>query len=194
MKNFLQHLSESQKTYEFKIKIANIDPTESMDRLETALDAYGLESISKPKRLPISTKSLDFSNLGPTEVYLIDVVLTYPVNDEQLRQLVGERWGVPLANIVVVPKNHPEELWRNNEGELREYKQGEAVLDKPFETIEPIDEATKVDSLLKELKPAKFDIAGNEKADGKTTNDIKGDTKSPVGSTQNKIPSIKGTK
>lgn len=194
MKNFLQHLNEVQKTYEFKIKIANIDPSDSMDRLETALDAYGLESISKPKRLPIAKEVQDFVNLGPTEVYLVDVVLTYPVNDEQLRQLVSERWGVPLGNIVVVPKNHPEELWRNNEGELRQYKQGEAVLDKPYEKTETIDEATKVDSLLKELKPAKFDIAGNDKADGKTTNDIKGDTKSPVGSTQNKIPTIKGTK
>lgn len=194
MKNFLQHLTEVQKTYEFRIKVANIDPTESMDRLETALDAYGLESISKPKRLPIASEVLDFMNLGPTEVYLVDTVLTYPVNDEQLRQLVSERWGVPLANIVVVPKNHPEELWRNNEGELRQYKQGEAVLDKPFEKTEAIEETAKPESLLKELKPVKFDIAGNEKADGKTTNDLKGDTKSPVGSTQNKIPSIKGTK
>lgn len=196
MKNFLQHLTESQKTYEFRIKIANIDPTETMDRLETALDAYGLESISKPKRLPLATNVLDFPAFGPTEVYLIDVVLTYPVNDEQLRQLVSERWGAPPANIIVVPKNHPEELWRNNEGELREFKKGEAVLDKDYESTDKKlgEEYAKAESLLKELSPVKIDIAGNEKASGKTTNDLKGDTKSPIGSTQNKLPTIKGQK
>jgi hypothetical protein len=38
MKNFLKYLSESQKTYEFRIKIANIDPAEKMDSLEKYQD------------------------------------------------------------------------------------------------------------------------------------------------------------
>ena len=38
MKNFLTYLTESQKTYEFRIRIANSDPTEKMDALESALN------------------------------------------------------------------------------------------------------------------------------------------------------------
>lgn len=184
MKNFLEHLAQAQKTYEFRIKVANIDPSDSMDRLESALNAYGLESITKPKRIPIAENVLDFPSFGPTEVFIVDAVLKYPVNDAQLRQLLGERWCVPVANIVVIPRNHPELLWRENEGELREYKQGEAVLDKPLEDNPEGKEAGKkyaeAGALLRELSKAKFEIEGSEKADSKTTNDIAVGTTSPV--------------
>ena len=51
-------------------------------------------------------------------------------------------------------------------------------------------------SFIKELekhKTSKFEVAGKEKADGKTTNELPQGTKSPVGSRQNKIPNpVKG--
>lgn len=196
MKNFLQHLTESQKTYEFVIKIANIDPADTLDRLKSALDAYGLESLSKPKRLPIKANDIDFPALVNCQLYLMDAVLKYPVNDAQLRAIVSERGAIPPSNIVVVPKNHPEEVWRWNatgESEIREFKKGEAVLDKPYEADCPsAAEASKAysqGSFLKELNKVKFEIAGNEPADGKTTNDLPQGTKSPVGSVATKLPS-----
>lgn len=202
MKNFLQHLTEVQKTYEFRIKLANIDPAEKMDMLEAALNAYGLQSLSKAKRLPIKEVDIDFPNIGNCQLYLMDAVLNYPVNDAQLRAIISERAGYPIANIVVVPRHHPEEVWRWNEdgtSEIKEYKQGDAVLDKPYEDS-PEGKAAgeayaKPESILKELKKVKVEIEGTDKTDttGKTTNEIPVGTASPVGSHQNKIPSpIKG--
>ena len=194
MKNFLEHLTESQKTYDFRIKIADIDPTESMDRLEAALDTYGLSTISKPKRLPIKDTDIDFPGMGPIQIYLIDVVLTYPVNDQQLRAIIAERWCKPQANIVVVNPNHPEEQrrWDLPGNDVKEYVKGEAVLDKPYKDDPEATAAGKVyaeaGSLLKELAKVKFEIAGSEKADGKTSNELPQGTQSPVGSTQNKLP------
>ena len=95
MKNFLQHLTDSKKTYEFAIKIADIDPADIIDRLKAALDAYGLESLSKPKRLPIKASDIDFPSLTNCQLYLMDAVLTYPVNDAQLRAIVAERGAIP---------------------------------------------------------------------------------------------------
>lgn len=193
MKNFLQHLTDSKKTYEFVIKIADIDPADIIDRLKAALDAYGLESLSKPKRLPIKTSDIDFPSLTNCQLYLMDAVLTYPVNDEQLRAIVSERGAIPPSNIVVVPKNHPEEVWRWNatgESEIREFKKGEAVLDKPYEADCPsAAEASKAysqGSFLKELSAVK-----HAKSDSKTTNDIPTGDISPIGSTQNKITKVK---
>jgi hypothetical protein len=193
MKNFLQHLTDSKKTYEFVIKIADIDPADIIDRLKAALDAYGLESLSKPKRLPIKTSDIDFPSLTNCQLYLMDAVLTYPVNDEQLRAIVSERGAIPPSNIVVVPKNHPEEVWRWNatgESEIREFKKGESVLDKPYEADCPsAAEASKAysqGSFLKELSAAK-----HAKSDSKTTNDIPTGDISPIGSTQNKITKVK---
>ena len=192
MKNFLQHLTESQKTYEFTIKIADIDPADIIDRLKAALDAYGLESLSKPKRLPIKANDIDFPSLSNCQLYIMYAVLTYPVNDAQLRAIVSERGAIPASNIVVVPKNHPEEVWRWNatgESEIREFKKGEAVLDKPYEADCPsAAEASKAYSQGSFLKELSATVA---KSDGKTTNDIPTGDISPIGSTQNKITKVK---
>ena len=199
MKNFLKHLSEVQKTYEFRIKIANIDPAENLDRLKNALEAYGLESLSDAKRVPIKESDIDFPSMKNCQIYLIDAVLKYPVNDQQLLAIIAERAGYPHNQVLVVPKNHPEEIWRWNidgQSELREFKKGESVLDKPLEDVKN-EEASKqyaeAGSLLKELSTAKFEIEGTDSSDGKTLNDIPAGDISPVGSKQNKIPSpVKG--
>jgi hypothetical protein len=199
MKNFLQHLTESQKTYEFRIKIADIDPADQLDRLKNALEAYGLESLSAIKRIPIKANDIDFPSIENCQIYLMDAVLKYPCNDAQVRAIIVDRGNFPASNVVVVPTGHPEEAWRwNLEGnELREYVQGEAVLDKPYEDNPEGKAAGKtyseVGSLLKELSTAKVDIAGNDPVDNKTTNELPQGDVSPVGSKQNKITNpVKG--
>ena len=199
MKTFLKYLAENQHTYEFRIKIANDDPTDKMDKLENALNTYGLESLSKPKRLPLKEGDIDFPNHGTVELYLMDAVLTYPCNDEQVRSVVAERANIAKANIKVVPKNHPEEIWRWNESgesELHEYKKGESVLDKPYadnpDATKAGQEYANADSILKELNQPKIEIAGSDDVpegnNGKTTNELPQGNDSPVGSKQNKIP------
>jgi hypothetical protein len=199
MKNFLNYLEQSQKTYEFRIKIANTDPAEKLTMLESALNAYGLESLSKPKRLPLKESDVDFPNHGTVELYLMDAVLTYPCNEYQLRTIIAERAGIAQANIVVVPKNHPEEQRRWNEddsSDINEYKKGEAVLDKPYEDNPEAKKAgdayASFNSILKELNEVKLEEAeGGSKPEAKTTNDLPTGTKSPVGSQQNKLPKAK---
>ena len=202
MKNFIQYLTENQKVYEFRIKFANIDADEKYDSLKSVLEAYALESLSKPKRLPIQESDIDFPSMKNCQVYLMDAVLKYPCNDAQLRAIIAERAGVPQANLFVVPKNHPEEQRRWNEdgsSDIREYKQGEAVLDKPYEDSTDGKKAgeayAKAESILKELKQPEAVAEGTDNNPegnaGKTTNELPQGTKSPVGSNQNKIPKAK---
>lgn len=206
MKTFLEHLTEAEKTYEFRIKLANIDPTDHMDRLESVLDAYGLKEISKPKRLPIKSNDIDFPSIDNCQLYLIDVSLTYPVNDAQLGALVAERFNVPRANLVVVPRAHTEEQRRWNEdnsSDIKEFKAGEAVLDKPYEDDPEAKEAGKAYAekrvLFKDLPRTHWTQYGsddkvggeNNPAHGKTTNELAQGQTSPVGSTQNKLPKAK---
>jgi hypothetical protein len=199
MKNFLNYLEQSQKTYEFRIKIANTDPSEKFTALESALDAYGLESLSKPKRLPLKEGDIDFPNHGTVELYLMDAVLTYPCNDYQLRTIIAERAGIPQANIFIVPKHHPEEHRRWNEddaSDIHEYKKGESVLDKPYEDNPEAKKAgdayANANSILKELSEVKLDEAeGGKTPEAKTTNELPQGSNSPLGSKQNKIPAAK---
>jgi hypothetical protein len=186
MKNFLEYLTEADKTYEFRIKLANIDVSEYLEKLRNALDSYGLEKLGEAKRLPIKANDIDFPSMPNVEIHLIDVILSYPVNDAQLRAIISERAGIPQCCIVVVSPNSPEEIWRwDLEGnELREYVQGEAVLDKPLEDNPEGKAAGKVyaeaGTLLKELSKFKIEFAGTEKADGKTSNDLAQSTTSPI--------------
>jgi hypothetical protein len=195
MKTFTQYLTESQKTYEFKVKFANCNPEEHMDCLEACFDKYGLDSVTKPKSLPINEESIDFPSMKNPEIWVMETILTYPVQSDVLRALISERTGISPACISVVPTNHPEELWRNGEGELRQYKKGASVLEEELpETTKEQKEASegyaKKESILKELSP-KAEIAGNESSDGATTNDLPEGTDSPVGSKQNEIPTAK---
>jgi hypothetical protein len=198
MKNFLQYLSEVQKTYEFRIKIANCDPKDKLDGLKVGLAEYAVESVGAPKRLPIKANDIDFPSIPNCEVFLMDAVLKYPVNDEKLRAIVAERLGCPIANVVVVPTSHPEEIWRwNLEGnELREFKQGEDVLTQPLPEASADQKAaskfySEAGTILKELnKTAKFEIEGDDQtiggeknpSYGKTTNDIPQGDVTPIGS------------
>jgi len=208
MKNFLQYLSEVQKTYEFRIKIANCDPKDKLDGLKVGLTKYAVESVSAPKSLPIKANDIDFPSIPNCEVFLMDAVLKYPVNDAQLRVIVAERLGCSLAQVVVVPKYNPEEIWRWNvdgESELKEFKQGDAELIKPLPEATADQKAaskaySEAGTILKELNtPSKFEIAGDDEtvggekdpAFGKTLQQIPTGDKSPVGSTKNKIPSPK---
>ena len=198
MKNFLTYLSEVQKTYEFRIKIANCDPKDKLDDLKVGLEEYAVESVGAPKRLPIKSNDIDFPSMPNVEIFLMDAVLKYPVNDAQLRVIVAERLGLPLANVVVVPKNHPEEQrrWDLEGNDIKEFKQGESVLDKPFPEADADQKAaskfySEAGTILKELnKTAKFEIAGKDNtiggekdpSYGKTTNDIPQGDVTPIGS------------
>jgi len=212
MTTFINYLQQAQKTYEFKLKFANIDPTNLRGKLETALDAYCLETLSNVKTLPILENAIDFPALKNCELFIMEATLKYPVNDATLRAIIAERLGLPIGHIAVVPKNNPEEVWRWNdtgESELREFVQGETVIDKPFpdpnkEQKEASKRYAEAGTLLKELSKVKFEIAGNDLTDGaenkpekvttgKTTNDTPQNNKDPIGSRQNKIPSpVKG--
>jgi hypothetical protein len=200
MRSLIDYLQEVTRTYEFRIKFANVDPNDKLQKLEEVLKTYGLESITALKRIP-TAPSLDFPNFGPTDVHQVDAVLSYPFNTDTLRAVVSEMTKIPAANIVVVPRNHPEELWRNGEGELREYVKGEAILDKPIEeereagALAADASAAYRDARVIQkdgVSTAEWEKQGTEKA--KTLNDFPVNTKS-VMSTQNKIPDpVRGAK
>lgn len=204
MKNFIQYLSEVQKTYEFRIKIANCDPKDKLDGLKVGLAQYAVESVSAAKRLPIKANDIDFPNIPNCEVFLMDAVLKYPVNDAQLRVIVAERLGCSLSQVVVVSPSHPEEQrrWDLEGNDVPEFKQGEDVLTKPLPEATAEQKAaskaySEAGTILKELNtPSKFEIAGDDTtvggekdpAYGKTLQQVATGDKSPVGSTKNKIP------
>lgn len=197
MKPYKEFFYHSQRVYEFRIKLAEVEMSEeNLNRVKNALDAYGVETMSKPKRLPIQEHA-DFPKMGPCECHYIDITLKYPTTTEQLTHIVAERALLDKGRVCVKTKSQDEiitaaeEHGKDRQGALLDNTQLE---DEPG--AQELVGQTRVGSFLKELekhKVSKFEVAGKEKADGTSTNSLPQGTTSPVGSRQNKIPSpVKG--
>lgn len=197
MKPFTQYFYHNQKVYEFRIKLAEVEMSEdNLTRIKNALEAYGVESVGKPKRLPIQEHA-DFPKMGPCQCYIIDVALKYPTTTEQLQHIVAERAMLNKGNVCVYTKDQDE---IKNAAEAHGQDQNGPILADDTLKDEPgaqdLVGQKRVGSFLKELekvKVSKFEVAGKEKVDGTTTDSLPQGNVSPVGSRQNKIPSpVKG--
>lgn len=62
MKSFNEYLTESKKTYEFKIKIAGDLAEGFKDKLKGAMERFSIVKMDNGKRLPIAETHLDFQN------------------------------------------------------------------------------------------------------------------------------------
>jgi hypothetical protein len=101
MSTFKEYLSESVKTYEFKIKIAG-DLPEGFDKaMKTALMKYDCASISKGKRIPIQESPLDFPEMKNTHVTIFDVACRYPVSTQSLTEYLSDQLMIARGGIRV---------------------------------------------------------------------------------------------
>lgn len=200
MKSFKAYLTESQKTYNFRIRMACEMTSEIETKTKQALEQFKVESISKPKRLPIHESPL-FPNMGPVEINIFDISIAYPANDDQVRNALAECGCCPAANIRVTPTDSPfEAIMDGTEVSNLGGKQGEAVLLQ--QTMERERQGAggaalvgddRIPNLIKELEETRKyhypEAAGGKTPKGKTSNDFPQGTTSPMGSKQNKISS-----
>ena len=199
MKPFKAYLTESHRTYDFRIRLACELPDDLISKIKTVLEAYKLDSISKPKRLPIQ-ETPEFPNMGPVEVSIMEISLSYPCNDEQVRTLIAERVGINLACIKVNPKNSPyEAALQGLEQSNKSSKPGESVLLQHDMVAEKVEDdlagSARIPNLIKELEETrKYEypkVAGGKTPAAKTTNEIPAGNASPIGTHKNKIPVAK---
>jgi len=189
MKPYQEYIASLNKVHEYKVKIAGTNPTgEVMERIKHAVDAYEVDTVTAPKSMPIQ-EHRDFPKMGPCECWTFEVAVKYPTTANQIRQLIKERAGINADCVCVYEKNAYE---FNEEFEAHGKDHEGALLADP----DLKDEAgaqdlvgqSRKDSLLKELGSRTYEFAAKEKTNSKTTNQEPTSAKSPVGSTQNKIP------
>lgn len=165
MKSFVEYLIESNKTYEFRVKIAGEITDEHMERIENHMERFGLESISKPKRTPIQKQPAGFGeSVKDSAVNVMEIETNYPATPQQLTAALQDILDLPESHVVVANKNDPEEIAR------------EVAVDKKQEDYKPIlvndYEVEKLDptfgdeynaNFLKELETRKYEFATDKK-------------------------------
>ncbi len=185
MRSFKDILTESKKTYPFKIGVAGELPEGFQDRMETALKRFGLINVSSGKKTPIQERPLDFPQLQNMEVTYFETEVEYPTTTQVLQEYLGKSCTVPQSHIIVRNPNEPQERYQ----ETQENNPYETILTKEDmggESAQSSVGASRVMDLLKELEKAQKENkhSGAEGAPvGESSNiDTKINTKSPIGS------------
>lgn len=154
MKKLKDYLTESKKTYRFKVGIAGDLPEGINERLKNALEKFSVESLSSGKKTPIQERPLDFPNLENVDVTYWDVEVNYPTTDAVLKEYIGTFCSVHRSHVVVRNPDSPASM---------EKEEPTASVYQPLLTTETLDGVSaqgsvgtsRVMDLLKELEVAK---------------------------------------
>jgi hypothetical protein len=154
MRSFTQLLTESKKTYEFKIGVAGPLPEGFEDTLETIFKKFGANNLTSGKKTPIQERPLDFPQLQNMEVTYFELGVEYPTTSQVLQEYVGKCCGIDQAYIIVRNMGDPREDYQ----EMKDDAPYETMLTKEDmggKTAQEDVAGNRVMNLLKELETAR---------------------------------------
>lgn len=185
MKNFATYLAESEKTFDYRIKFVGDLPDGFMAAFKEKLKKFDPKSVSDVKSTPVLSKPEGFESYPNERVTMIDVVLRYPANRQQVAQIV-ELLGMS-ENRMQINELH----WsKGMDAELLGIdNQGSPLLmsDYPADSKEQRDLKKDYSAVGKDhavvknsADDAKFTVAGGKTPPAQTTNDLPQGVKSPI--------------
>ena len=113
MSTFTQYLTETTKSYDYKVKVAGTIADDFKNRMETALQKFELAKMSAGKKTPIQSMPLDFPALSNEEVTIFDVTTNYPVSVNVLKEYLADYMNVNASLIVVRKPGEPTEEYQD---------------------------------------------------------------------------------
>ena len=184
MKNFQQYLAESERTYNYRIKIVGDVAPDFIKQLEEKLAQFDIVKITKPKTTPVQLQPADFPKHSNDSVTSMDVEFRYPAIEPQIKQIAQLLFLDP-NRIIMLTTPHEEGMDSERE---RVAAQNKNLLDTdyPADTAEqkalikdysaPYDEH----AVLKNTYRSDFTVAGGKTPPAKTTNDLPMGNNSPM--------------
>lgn len=192
MKSFIQYLTESKKTYAFKVKVAGDLSEDFNDKLKGALEKFAVANMSKGKRSPIQEVPLDFPTMKNTNVTVYDLEISYPTTNDVLENYISQSVNHPLHCVKVVTANAPSEEYQ---AAMKQKADTKSLLqDSDLEAVDGQEMvgAKKISSFLKDLAAeAKSRACEGQPKEKAAEVSEESASKSPVGSQQNELPAAK---
>ena len=112
MSTFKDYLTESAKSYDYKVKVAGDISDDFASRMETALQKFEVAKLSAGKKTPIMTLPLDFPQLSNESVTIFDVTTNYPVAVNTLKEYLADYMNINASLIVVRKPGEPTEEYQ----------------------------------------------------------------------------------
>ena len=184
MKNFQQYLAESERTYNYRIKIVGDVAPDFIKQLEGKLAQFDVVKITKPKSTPVQLSPADFPKHSNDSVTSMDVEFRYPAIEPQIKEIAQLLFMDP-NRIIMLTTPHEEGMTLERE---RVAAQNKDLLDSdyPADTAEqkalikdysaPYDQH----AVLKNTYRSDFTVAGGKTQPAKTTNDLPMGNTSPM--------------
>ena len=112
MKRFADYLTESKKTYKFKVGVAGDLPEGCVDSMKMALEKYDLVNLTSGKRTPITERPLDFPQLQNIEITYYEAEVNYPTTAQVLGEYLSDCCKISKSHIIVRNINEPQEEYQ----------------------------------------------------------------------------------
>ena len=156
MSTFTKYLTESIKTYEYKVKIAGDIEKGFANRLETACQKFEVQKLSAGKKTPIQSLPLDFPTLKNESVTIYDLQTSYPVAVRELKEYIADYMKISPACVVVRKPGEPteeyqEQIANSTKSEYKNKLNDIEYKDAPKVNAEDFHSTNANMSLLKEL-------------------------------------------
>jgi hypothetical protein len=184
MKNFQQYLAESERTYNYRIKIVGDVAPDFVKQLEEKLAQFDIVKITKPKTTPVQLQPADFPKHSNDSVTSMDVEFRYPAIEPQIKQ-IAQLLMMDPNRIIMLTTPHEEGMDSERE---RVAAQNKNLLDTdyPADTAEQkaliADYSAPYDqhAVLKNAYRSDFTVAGGKTPPAETTNDLPMGNDSPM--------------
>ena len=180
MSTFATYLTESTKTYEYKVKIAGDIDKDFATRMETCLQKFEVAKMSAGKKTPIQSLPLDFPALSNESVTIFDVTTGYPSAVREMQEYLADYMRISPACVVVRKPGEPTEEYQEQmavagKSEYKNKLQDIEYKDAPKVNAEDFHSTNANMSLLKELlkdkAPQEFEKQELKDIKGVTTKD-----------------------
>ena len=156
MSTFTKYLTESAKSYDYKVKIVGDIDKDFTTRMETALGKFEVSKMSAGKKTPIQSLPLDFPALKNESVTIFDVTTNYPASVRELKEYIADYMRISPAMVVVRTPGEPTEEYQEQIANATKSEYKNKLQDIEYSEHAKIDPAdfhsSKANmSLLKEL-------------------------------------------
>jgi hypothetical protein len=185
MKPFAQYLAESERTYDYRIKMCGDVTTEFVRQLKSKFDQFAPVKMGDVKTTPIQKIPTDFPNFKNEKVNIVDVSFRYPAIEPQIKQL-AQLMGMDPNKIVMTTRDYNEELEQEYQRIDTENKDLLSDTDYPADTKEQrgLKKDYSVEAhdhvVLQNEYRSDFTVAGGKTPQAQTTNDLPQGVKSPM--------------
>jgi len=185
MKPLAQYLAESERTYNYRIKLCgDVDP-DFVRQLKSKLDQFAPVKMSDIKTTPIQKIPTDFPNFGNEKVTMFDVDFRYPAIEPQIKQL-AQIMGMDPNRVVMSSKDYSDSMVAEYE-KIADQNQ-DLLTNTDYPPDDKIQKGLKKDFgveahdhvVLQNSYRSNFAVAGGKTPAAKTTNDLPTGTKSPM--------------